>query len=214
MDLEGKRPGYPHCAVRPLHPGELTSPSEQSKCQSFDALIEVRFGLSINPLQQLNDDDGKFGNFEPYEDNNEVVQSEPEIEDTIDATGRLLNQSPAYDRMINAEVRRQLDDAAASGKVKRQALGPDGQMTGKYNTNPYHNSVVYEVEFADGQVREYSANVIAESMLAQVNSDGVTLQLMDGVVDPKVNRALAVSKADKWVYNHHGWWHLHKTTIG
>ena len=51
-------------------------------------------------------------------------------------------------------------------------------------------------------------------MLAQVDSDGVTLQLMDGVVDNKVDRALAVSKADKWVYNRHGWWCLCKTTMG
>ena len=116
--------------------------------------------------------------------------------------------------MINAEVRIQLDDAAISGKVKRWALGPDGQMTGKYNANPYHNSILYEVEFADGQVHEYAANVIAKSMLAQVDWDGVTIQLMDGVVDHKVDCALAVSKTDKWVYSHHGRWRLHKTTIG
>ena len=150
----------------------------------------MRFGTSINPLQQLNDDDGKFGNFEQYEDDNEVVEPEPEIEDTMNATGRLLNQSPVYDHMINVEVRMQLDDAAVSGKEKRRALGPDGQMTGKYNANPYYNSVLYEVEFADGQVREYSADIIAESMLAQADSDGVTLQLMDGVVDHKVDHAL------------------------
>ena len=90
----------------------------------------------------------------------------------------------------------QLDDAAVSGKVKRRALGPDGQMTGKYDTNPYHNSILYEVEFADGQVCKYSANVIAESMLAQVDLDGVTLKLMGGVVDHKVDRALGVSKAE------------------
>ena len=144
----------PHHSIRPLHLGELTSPSEQSKHQSFDALIERRFGTSINPLQQLNDDDRKFGNIEPYEDDDEVIWPKPEIEDTVDATGRLLNQSPAYDRMINAEVRIQLDNAAVSGKVKRQALGADGQMTGKYNTNPYHNSVLDEVDFAYGQVCE------------------------------------------------------------
>ena len=94
----------PHCSVRPLHPGELTSPSEQSKRQSFDALIERRFGTSINPPQQLNDSDGDSGdfkNFEPYEDDDEAIWPEPEIEDTVDATGRLLNQSPAYDCMIN-----------------------------------------------------------------------------------------------------------------
>ena len=201
-------------SVRPLHLGELTSPREQSKHQSFDALIERRIWTSINPVQQLNDNDGKFGIFEPYENDDEVIQSEPEIEDTIDTTGRLLNQSPAYDRMINAEVRIQLGDAAISGTVKRRALGPDGQTTGKDDANPYHNSILYEVEFADGQVCKYSANVIAESMLAQVDSDGVTLQLMDGVVDHKVDCALAVSKTDKWVYNHHGRRCLRKTTIG
>ena len=87
----------PHHSVRPLHLGELTSPSEQSKRQSFDALIERRFGTLINPPQQLNDDDGKFGNFEPYEVDDEVIQPKPEIEDAVDTTGRLLNQSPAYD---------------------------------------------------------------------------------------------------------------------
>ena len=207
----------PHHSVRPLHPGELTSPSEQSKRQSFDALIERRFGTSINPPQQLNDGDGNSGdfkNFEPYEDDDEAIQPEPEIEDTVDTTSRLLSQSPAYDHMINAEVQKQLDDAAVGGKVRRWALGPDGQTTGKYDTNPYHNSVLYEVEFDNGQVHEYSANVIAKSMLAQVDSDGFTLKLMDGIVDHKVDCALAISKADKWVYNRHRRQRLHKTTAG
>ena len=107
--------------------------------------------------------------------------------------------------MINAEVRMQLDDAAVGGRVKRRALGPDCQTTAKYDTNPYHNSILYDVEFDDGQVREYSANVIAESMLAQVDSDRFTSKLMDGVVNHKVHRTLAITKADKWVYNRHRW---------
>ena len=94
------------------------------------------------------------------------------------------------------------------------SLGPDDQMTGKYDTNPYHNSVLYEVKFDNGQVCEYSANVITENMLAQVDSDGFTLRLMDGIVYHKVDCALAVSKTDKWVYNRHGWRCLHKTTAG
>ena len=171
--------------------------------------------MSINPPRQLNDDDdGNFATFEPYEDDDEAIQPEPEIEDTVEATGRLLNQSPAYDCMINAEVQMQLDDAAGGARVKRRALDPDGQTTGKYDTNSYHNSILYEVEFDDGQVCEYLAHIIAESMLAQVNSDGFTLKLMDGIVDHKVDCALAISKADKWVYNRHGRWHLCKTTAG
>ena len=37
---------------------------------------------------------------------------------------------------------------------------------------------------------------------------------MDGVVDHKVNQTLAISKADKWVYNRHGRRRLRKTTTG
>ena len=55
------------------------------------------------------------------------------------------------------------------------------------------NSVVYEVEFPDGQVKEYSANTIAENMLTQVDSDGFTTTLMDGIVDYKKDPATAVS---------------------
>ena len=43
---------------------------------------------------------------------------------------------------------------------------------GKYDNNPYRNSIDYEVEFADGEIREYMANLIAEGMLAQVDTDG------------------------------------------
>ena len=63
----------PRHSVRPPHPGELTSSSDKSKHQLFDALIERRFGRSINPPQQLNDDDGNFENFKPYEDDDEAI---------------------------------------------------------------------------------------------------------------------------------------------
>ena len=45
--------------------------------------------------------------FEPYEDDDEVARIVPDIEDIIDKDGKLLDQQPAYDTMINAEVRLQ-----------------------------------------------------------------------------------------------------------
>lgn len=45
--------------------------------------------------------------------------------------------------------------------------------------------MVYEVEFQDGTVKEYSANIIAENMLTQVDSDGYTITMMEGIVDYK-----------------------------
>ena len=44
-----------------------------------------------------------------------------------------------------------------TGKVKRRAIGPDGKVIGLYDENPIMNFIIYEVEFPDGQVKEYAA---------------------------------------------------------
>ena len=151
---------------------------------------------------------------EPYEDDDQQQFMIPDIEDSVDSTGRLINQCPAYDRIINAELQMQLDKQMMKGMVKRHALGPDGHTTGKYGDNPYRNSIIYEVKFADGEIHEYMANLIAEGMLAQVDLEGNHLPLMDGIVDRRQDDSVAIPKADKYVYNKHGRQRLRKTTKG
>ena len=70
-----------------------------------------------------------------------------------------------------------------TGEVTQRAIGPDGQVTGTNDNSPYLNSIIYDVEFSDGQVKEYVANIIAENMLTQVDSDGISTTLMEAVVD-------------------------------
>ena len=62
---------------------------------------------------------------------------------------------------------------------------------------------MYEVEFIDSQVKEYEANIIAENMLSQVDSDGYSLMLMEGIV--------AVSMEDKYIMTMTGQQRLMKT---
>ena len=106
----------------------------------------------------------------------------PEIEDPVDANGIALDQLPAYDKLIHAEVNMQLSDKVLTGKVTRRAHGPNGKTYGTYHNNPFRNTIVYEVEFSDGQVREYSANLIAQNMLTQVDSEGYSMTLMEAIV--------------------------------
>ena len=73
---------------------------------------------------------------------------------------------------------------------------------------------MYEVEFVDGQVQEYSANVIAENMLTRVDSEGFSTTLMEGIVDCHKAESVAVTKVDKYVYTKSGQWHLRKMTAG
>ena len=70
-----------------------------------------------------------------------------------------------------------------TGKVTQITIGPGGQVTGTYDNNQYLNSIIYYVEFPDGQVKEYAANIITENMLTQVDSDGISTTLMEAIVD-------------------------------
>ena len=106
------------------------------------------------------------------DDNIKPQPQSPDIEDSVNHNGWLLNQHPAYDRLLNAEVQLQLGEKNFTGKVRRRALGPDGNIIGKYDNNPYLNSVMYGMEFIDSQVKEYGANIIVENMLSQVDSNG------------------------------------------
>ena len=151
---------------------------------------------------------------EIYEDDSEVLRTVPDIEDLVDSNGRLINQLPAYDHLLNPEVQLQLGNELTMGKVKCHALGPEGKVVGQYDDNPFLNSMTYEVKFVDGQVWEYSAIVIAQNMLTRVDSEGFSTSLMEGIVDCCKDESVAVTKTDKYVYTKSGQWQLRKTTAG
>ena len=125
-----------------------------------------------------------------------------------------MNHSPAYDQLLNAEIIVQVEEGQVSGRVIKRVFGPDGKVAGKYDDNPYLNLIMYEVELADGRVKEYAANIIAENMLTQVDSDGFSLSLMEGIIDYKHDDLVAIPKIDKYITTARGQRRLRKTTAG
>ena len=119
-----------------------------------------------------------------------------DIEDTVDSQGKLMNQLPAYNCLLNAEILVQDEEGQLSGKVIKRAFGPYGKVTGKYDDNPYLNSIMYEVELVDGRIKEYGVNIIAENMLTQVDSDGFSLMLMEGIMNYKHDDSIATPKTE------------------
>jgi hypothetical protein len=203
----------PRRTSRPLKVDEIHSVMEQGRRTIFDGLIARRWGTSINPPVDPSNEAGDK-DFEEYEDPDEPKRTVPDIEDMVDATGKLLNTQPAYDKILQSEVSLQLGESMSRGKVTKRAIGPDGTVAGTYDDNPYLNSMIYEVEFPDGQLKEYAANVIAENMLTQVDADGFSLTMMEAIIDYRKDEALAVSKADKYLVTPQGQKRLRKTTIG
>ena len=72
---------------------------------------------------------------EKYEDHEQQEHPTLEVEDIVDSTGKLINQQPAYNQIINAEVQVQLGEEMVTGKVTQRTIGPDGQVTGTYDNN-------------------------------------------------------------------------------
>jgi hypothetical protein len=84
----------PRRTARPLAVAELHSEVEKKKRKVFDGLIERRWGTSMKPSAVSESSNNKF---ELYKDKDEVAKVVPEVEDTVNANGKLLDQNPAYD---------------------------------------------------------------------------------------------------------------------
>ena len=64
--------------------------------------------------------------WEKFENDDEQARSIPDIEDTVDAHVRLINQQPAYDKLIHNEVQLQLGDKVQRAKFIQISLGTYG----------------------------------------------------------------------------------------
>ena len=53
-----------------------------------------------------------------------------------------------------------------------RARDENGEIIGEYDPNPLLNTSIYNVEFPDGEIKEYAANVIAENLYSQVDIHG------------------------------------------
>ena len=87
------------------------------------------------------------------------------------------------DGYIEAEVLLPLGNTHGTGKVKWRKHDQEGNLHGTANTNSILDSRTYEVELPNGEMCEYSANVIGENMFAQCDYEGNQFLLMDAIVD-------------------------------
>ena len=81
--------------------------------------------------------------------------------------------------------------------VKR-ANGTFGESIDRAHPNPLFNTREYVVEFTDGSTENYFANIIAECMYAQVDSEGNLYQLLIEITDHRSDD-LAIQIADGFV---------------
>ena len=99
------------------------------------------------------------------------------------------------------------------GRDAKRAVGPDGTVVGRCDENPILNSIICEVEFPDNQMKEHAANVLAENLLSQVDSEGFSASLFDGILD-WCKDSNAVEMKDRFLVTKRGQRRLKQTTLG
>ena len=200
----------PRRTLRRLTVAELNSESELKKRTAFDeAIIKIHGdSMSLPEHPAIPDDD----------DSDELLDEEGEPiiipeEDPVDATGKAVYEKPFTDMLIHAEVLLPQGENLQSAKVQGRSKDLDGNAIGSFDDNPLLNSIIYDVEFPDGAVKQYAANTIAENMYSQLDSDGYSQTILDGIIDYSKD-GQAVTMEDKYVTTRTGTRRLRETTIG
>ena len=199
--------------MRPIE-HSVTNEAEGTKRADFDAAIKEDLGDSITPApikqKQSIDPMNNFDYDDLDEDNYENVVPEA---DSVDARGSSINQQSVADLLINTEVLLHQGEAQQMAKVVRRSIDRDGNIIGDLDKTPSLHSLIYDTEFPDGTVKQYAANVIAENILSQVDTNGYHSQdLYKILVHEKMGNAL--SSKDAYVTTKKGFRKLRQTTIG
>ena len=179
--------------VRSLTPDEMADETMTKERSKFDDSVEQLLGDSFKYEDFSNDPElESLGtpSFEPYEDDEGRPVRTPEDDDEADPD--------TYDQYVGAEVVLPIGDKMMNAKVRGRKRQSDGTLRGKAHSNPILDTRTYEVEFADGQRTELAANVIAENMFAQCDSEGNQYLLLAGIVDHRKDSS-AVEKKDMYI---------------
>lgn len=186
--------------VRKLTPQEWEDKANTKLRDKFDEDIAQKLGSAMTEAD-LSTVDGittkgrKISavtpEYEAYEDDDEKHERIKEVDDLDQET---------YDAYVLSQVMLPKGDEMSLGTVTKRKRNSDGKPIGRYNHNPILDSSVYEVEFPDGEVMEYAANVIAENLYTQVDEEGRHQVVFDEIVDHKAtDRAMSQSEEDLFI---------------
>ena len=161
----------------------------------FDDLIKSKLGDSMpmppSPLVTT---------YIPYSD---CVEPEsvhlPEDNDPVNRDNNAIFEKPITDCWIHTELNLPQGEELRQAKVIGRSNNEDGSIVGTYDDQPNLSSLAYDIEFMDGKIYEYSANVITENMYSQVDANEHSYALLDSILDFSKD-AQAVEKAAMHIY--------------
>ena len=89
------------------------------------------------------------------------------------------------------------------GIVKKRKRDDNGNVIGFVHDNPILNNDVYNIEFIDGQVGEFTGNNICEALWDQVDTDDNNTGLLEEIIGHQSDPTTAVP-IEKGMYVNNG----------
>jgi hypothetical protein len=186
--------------VQKMTQDEKQAENTRNAMQEFDQEIASRIGkcgasppIEVSRRRENLEVDSRIM-FDEY-DNKAEGPTEP-MEPEAEKPEIAEFTTEAYDKFISAEVMLLKGDILVPAQVVGHKRGQDGNPIGQENTNPLLDSRVYEVEFPDGHIEEYVANIIAKNIYAEVDAEGNHFLIMDEITGHKVDEN-ALSKDER-----------------
>ena len=204
----------PRRSVRHLTQGELGSESEKLKRSQFLENITRILGDSLStPPSTVKPESSDPFAFDPRESDDAEPIGWLDGDPIDPSDKKAIFEHSLSDVLIGAEVLLPQGEKLTSARVKSRHTDENGDITGQYDTNPLLKSLIYDVEFPDGTVHEYAANIITEHMYSTIDENGFSKLILDCILDHSKDDS-AVSKADKYLITKSGNRRLRKSTIG
>jgi hypothetical protein len=87
-----------------------------------------------------------------------------------------------YDKYLNAEfIVNRADGEAIKARVRKRIRTDTGELVGREHTNPLFDTRTYECVLDDGTIDRYTANIIAENLYSQCDSEGRSMKVLDEI---------------------------------
>ncbi len=88
-----------------------------------------------------------------------------------------------YDNYIPAEVLLPRGDDLVLGNGISRKRDADDNLIGIAHKNPIFDTRLCQVQFPEGQVEEFSTNIIAQNLYSQIDNEGHHFILLDKILD-------------------------------
>ena len=180
-----------------LTPEELTTANIKQQCDAFMLSVNSRIGNYRQPIYSHDDPNRIY--FDAFDDDiSDDLPDLPYGDEIADAIPEEID-SPyleSLDSYIGTNVvipgSKGIEPVVAI--IKGRKRDASGNVIGVSNPNPILDTRVYQLEFPDGRVEEYSMNVILENIMSQVDEYGYDMGIFQEICGARKDDTIAISK--------------------